>query len=464
MVLPLVIFFLVVMTSANPGVLIGFTPEIVNLALKTFLPDIEKSLKHMEFAGAEFPVVTTKGLSTDMAVDNIRFENIQLYTENTGLVFKPSGEISINIPDILMNLKFDWVLKSHVNKKVIQQGEAKIVVSKASVLINLLLNKDLKEVITLDKCEFDIEKIEIIMDKNPASAVINWYLDAINKRIRGSIEKEIDLFLNSVVKAWLGNAQRLDADHWVSLTSWLQMNAKFTQPISIDSKHVEIKLDGTCRKHSSDYKIDIPNLSNLKYETQDMIAVYISEYTLNTISLSHFKTSPISLTSDSLNIPLSTPMLVSILPSIVSDFGVSPCSISLTQSSTFLFSLSASELSTPVSLSLDLSIKDLLILSLSIQVDLSSSLSISKSILSGSFTQFSFTKIDLISSTLTIPPDMDNLRAFAKGLQFFIRSLLTSKLFGSGIPLPSPIQDYFPDLQLSLADQSVLIETNIKSS
>jgi hypothetical protein len=113
---------------------------------------------------------------------------------------------------------------------------------------------------------------------------------------------------------------------------------------------------------------------------------------------------------------------------------------------------------------LDLSIKDLLILSLSIQVDLSSSLSISKSILSGSFTQFSFTKIDLISSTLTIPPDMDNLRAFAKGLQFFIRSLLTSKLFGSGIPLPSPIQDYFPDLQLSLADQSVLIETNIKSS
>ena len=462
MVLPLVILFFGLVSSADPGVLIGFTPDIVNLAIQGFLPDIENSLKHMNFSGAEFPVVTTKGLATDMAVSNIRFENIQLYTENTGLVFKPSGEISIKIPDIFMNLKFDWALKSHLNKKVIQHGEAKIVVSKANVLINLLLNKDLKEVLVLDKCEFDIEKLEIIMDKNPSSGAINWFLDAVNKKLRVSIEKEINFYLNSAVKAWLGNVQRLDADHWITLSNWLEINAKLTQPILIDSKHIEIKLDGTFRKHSSDYEIDIPNMSILKYETQDMIAVYISEYTLNTLSLSHFKTSPLTISSDSLGIPIPTSALTSIFPSIVSDFGESPCILTLTQELPASFSISESLISTSLSLTSTLSTTDLLVLSLSIEVSTSLSFSISKGILSGSFTQFSFSKIDLTSNNLSDNPDMDNLRAFAKGLQFFIRSLLTSKIFGSGIPMPGFLQDYFPELVLSLEDKSILIETNIK--
>ena len=411
----------------------------------------------------QFPVASSKGRSTDMVIEKVKFENIQLYTQSTGLVFKPTREVTLNIPDLLLNLTFDWALQSGQSKGRIQEGQAKIIISKARVLIGLLLNKDLKEVLKLEKCEFNIEKVDVVMAKNPASSVVNWVLDAVNRKLKATVEKEIDGYLKGVVGDWVGKVQSFDGDRWIAFSSWLEVNGKVTEPILIDSKHIEIKLDGTFRKQSSDYEIDVPFSDPLIYETQDMMAVYISEYTLNTLSLSHFNNSPLTISSDSLGIPLSTKSLSKLFPSISSDFGESsPCTLTFTQVSPALLSISQSSISTSLALSSLLSSQGEPVLSLSIQVDVSIFFSVSNGILSGSFTKLSYTQIDLIHSSLSEEPDMVNLRAFAKGLQFFIRSLLTTKVFGPGIAVPGIVQDYLPDLELSFEQGRVLIESNIR--
>lgn len=459
-----VILFLILAASANPGILIGFSPEIVNSVLKGVLPTLESSLKLKEFPNIEFPVVSSKGASTDMVIQKVKFENIQLYTQSTGLVFKPTREITLNIPDLIINLSFDWMLISNPTKKRVQEGKAKIIISKASVLIGLLLNEDLKDVLKLEKCEFKIEKIEVVMDNNPSSSVVNWVLDAVNRKMKANVEKEIDGFLKWAVGDWVDKVQSFDNERWIAFSNWLELNAKVTEPILIDSKHIEVKLDGTFRQKSSDYEIEVPYSDPLVYETQELMAVYISEYTVNTLALSHFKTSPLSISSTSLGIHLTTKSLSKIFPSITSDFGESsPCTLTVTQLTAPTFSISQSSISTSVPLPLTciLSSNDSPILSLSVKVDLSLFFSISNGILTGSFSKLSFTQIDLVETFLSTEPDMENLRAFAKGLQFFLRSLLTSKVFGAGIAMPGFVQDYFPDLELSFEAERILIETNI---
>jgi hypothetical protein len=456
-----VVCITLVLSLADPGILVGFTPDIVNSVLKGTLPKIEEALKAMVLPGFEMPVVSSKGMSTDLTIENIFIKDINLVTESTGLTFKSSREVVLNIPDLLINLRFDWSLKSHSSKKVLQKGDAKIIVSQASFITSLLVTTDMKQALKLNKCEFSIDKILIELDDNPASGALNWILDAVNRKLKKNIEKEMNSFLNNLVESLLKKMPSLDKNSWVSLGPWLLLNSRITEPLSISPSRLEARIDGTFIRAGPEYEINVESPGKLLFESKETMAVYISEYTVNTLALAQFKAQPFQLSSDSLGAKLTTSSLNSIFPSIVEDFGEdTPCTMTCTQIESLDLTLNPNHIESSLHVSCNLETSSSKVLSLLIDLDLEVTLSANNGLMTGSVTKLVFSQINLSENHLSTEPDMENLRAFAKGLQFFLRSFLSSKLFGSGILLPDVLISYFPDVSVEIQPGQILLEGN----
>ena len=450
------LFLGIITASEVPGVVISVTPDIVNTFVEGFLPHLEKELKNIDLPAMEFPLFSSK---TEIVIKDFSMEAIKLINENTGLEFKPSRDIELVVPDIEFSLKFNWALKSHGSDKEFQRGSARLIVSEASLSLGLYVTEDLEKLIKLSKCEFELNALKIYFDDSPAKGELNWVLDAMNRKMKKVLVSEINKTLRSSVQALIDQVPSVKTDLWVDIANWLIFNLRFVASPAIDSSHIEVEIDGTFMKPGDPYPINLLPPIKLNAESKKTIAVYVSEFTVNTIFLALYQASPLRISNKDLGVELTTNTIDKVIPGIADELGKSlPAEIICKQESFSPFTLDIKKVTNNLGLICQLEVDKKTKVKILAELYTETSVRMGNGIFTGSINKLQIRKLELLEKNLETEFDLNNFQEFLKGSLLVARSFISYKIFGSGFLLPDYINLYFKELDLSLRSEHLLIE------
>lgn len=297
-----------------PGIIFGFTPTGINSFLQGLLPAFESSIKSLVIPELTIPVVQQKGMATDLKFEQIKATSIYIDTGNSGLSFTSNNQILFTIPELIANFKFAWTVQSHTTHEAVQKGAGKVSINNAHLNVVITVGTSSENAFSLKKSEFKIEKFEVNFDE--PSGVYNWVLEAVNRKLKNSIEQAVTKEMNYFIKTILQGTKTYNFNELI------EVNLGLVSGPVIDERHLELLLNGTGKVKGKDYSIDdIKNEVELKYSSHKDFGVFISEYSLNTLMLAQHKLKPISFSSLDFGLNITTDVLEPVFEGINKEFG-----------------------------------------------------------------------------------------------------------------------------------------------
>lgn len=450
----LTILIFISTSSKLPGTLISLTPNLVNSYLQGFLSQLEKDLQEMQLPQTAFPILSTNTVE----IKDFSMDSIKLLNENTGLNFKASREMVLTIPNVEFKSKFSWAVLSN-NKAELQHGDASFIVNDATVTIILYLNDDLAQPVKLSRCEFEMNTFKIVFDNTSAKGELNWVLDSMNRKMKKTVINEVLKSLNSKISAMIQKIPDLSQDLWLDLNNWLMFNMKFYSVPDIDDSHIELKIDGTFLKPGEEYEIELPPPTELVNSSQKTLAVYVSEFTFNSFFLAKYQADPLKFSNKDFGVEITTNTVEPIIPGITEELGRNqPAEIICKQNRFAPFALNPKKLSNSLSLACDLNINKKTVIKVEAEVLSETSISIGSGILFGSINKLQVIKLEKLENSLETEFDIQNFKDFLKGTLLIARGIISNKIFGTGISLPTTLDAYFKELKMTLQSGHLLIE------
>lgn len=450
------LLFVFITAAEVPGVVVSVTPDIVNTFIEGLLPHLEKEFKNIDLPAMNFPLLSSK---TDIVIRDFSMETIKLINENTGFKFKPSRDIELVVQDIEFSLKFNWALKSHDKDTEFQKGSAKLIVNEATLTVSLYVTEELEELIKLNRCEFELNTMKILFDDSPAKGELNWILDAMNRKMKIVLVSEINKSLNSAILALIDQIPSFKKDLWIDVVNWLIFNLRFINSPKIDSSHLEIEIDGTFMKPGDPYPITIPPPTKLNIESKKTIAIYMSEFTVNSLFLALYQANPLKISNNDLGIQLTTNSIDAVIPGIAEELGESqPAEIICKQDLFSPFTLDAKKITNKLGLICQLDVNKKTKVKILAELYSETIVKMGNGIFTGSINKLQVSKLELLEKNLETEFDLENFKEFLRGSLLIARSFISYKIFGSGILLPDYFNLYFTEFNLSLRSGHLLIE------
>lgn len=409
----------------------------------------------MQLPEANYPILSTNTL----AIKDLTMNSIKLLNNNTGLSFKASREVILTIPNVEFTSKFSWAILGHSNKVELQKGDARFIVNDATITITLYLNDDLAEPVKLSRCEFELKTFKILFDNTPAKGELNWVLDAMNRKMKKTVVSEVLGTLNSRISEMIQKIPDLSQDLWVGLNNWLEFNAKFVSVPDIDDSKVEVKIDATFRLPGDQYAIELSPPVELINSSQETLAVYVSEFTVNTVALALFKAEPLRVSNKDFGVELTTNAVEAVIPGICDELGENqPSEIICVQDRFTGFVLGGKKVSNNLSLVCDLNVNKKTVVKVEAEIFSETSLRVGSGIVFGNVNKLQVLKLEELENKLESEFDLINFKEFLKGVAFIARGVISNKIFGTGIPFPSVLSTYFEELDMTIQSGYFLIE------
>lgn len=459
----MVIFFCIVFgfaTFAKPGILIESSPTIFNNIVQASVPILERYMQGTEFPSLLFPIVKNKDFATDMSLSNIKITEMHLSQNETELTFLPPQNLQFSIPHLSITLQLSWKIQSHKKAGVIQSGTASITIPDGSISILISLPDQLDGKLTLLNAEFKLESLLIEFDQTLMGGVYNWVVSTMSEKLKNSLDKEINAALNKIVSLYLHQMPSMDQEFFWHLNNWLVVNSTLLSKPLVHGSNLEFSIMGEFfyKDKREDKELDPP--VDLAFEGDDGFKAYFSQFSLNSLSVSSFEHEPIEFSGSDLGVELNNDLLEAVFPGINEEFlQESDVEVQCRQTQ-YIFSV-LEEDSVRNIFEFDCQLHTAVpIISVNIQLTTSTTLSISNSLLRGSFNSLRIPAISLKESHLKNPPDIENLKSFLNGILRVSKSIISSKVFKTGIMVPEDIQDIINDLEVNIFSGFLTIKGN----
>lgn len=445
---------------AKPGMVIESSSVIFNDVVQASVPVLEFYLQGTEFPPLLFPLVKNKDWATDLSLSSIKITEVYLSQNETQLTFLPSQEIQVFIPHLSVTLELLWKIQSHRKGGVVQSGAASITIPDGTISVLISLPDQLGSKFKLVKTEFKVEQLLIEFDQTIMKGLYNLVISTMNEKLRNSLESGLDKALNQFVLMYLNKLPLINQEFLVPLTSWLVVNSTLLHAPIIHESNIEVSLVGEFfYKHETEIK-DLDPPVDLVCEGDTGFSLYFSQFSLNSLSLSSFKHAAIEFTERDLGVELNNELLEAVFPGIKEEFLQDSDAQLQCKQTQYIFS-GLDEDSVRNIFEFDCQLHTTVpIVSVSMQLMTSTTLSVSNSLLRGSFNSLKFSTITLKESHLNNPPDIENLQSFLNGILRVSKSIISSKVFKNGILVPEDVQDVITDLEVSIFSGFLVIKGN----
>ena len=310
------------------------------------------------------------------------------------------------------------------------------------------------------RSELVLGKIDIEFDESMMGGVFNWAIGTMNQKLKVLLENQLNAGLKEFISLFLNKAPKMDQKLMVPVNGWLVLDSTLLSVPLISNSNIRFTIAGEFYNKNEMNNKELDRPVKMKYESDKELIACVSQYSLNTLSLSYFQYSPIVLSSDKLGISINNDMLEALFPGILDKFGTDLEAIIVCKQDKYAsFELETESLINSLDFNCELhSTSPILILGL--QLSTTTNLFISNNVLHGSFSSLKVSKITLQESHLPNPPDLENLQTFINSILKLGKPLISNKTFGSGIQVPDFIQSLATDLKLDFFKGFLTIEAN----
>jgi hypothetical protein len=456
-------FVFVVSVMALNGIFIGVRPQVFNSLVKSQIPDLEEKIKLTQFPKAVVPLVKNKDFATDFAISGMEIQRIDIPMSSFRVSFTNSEDIVVEASDISVSVKFDWKIQSHHKKGVLDRGDATILLEKSSILLMAQLTENMKEMLKPIKSEFIIGDIQINFDKTIMRDLINWGISTIKGKISQTIESSVNSALSSAFKQYL-SLTSLSSERMIDITRWLSLNLTLADLPSIDEDSFSVFLNGTFKHKTKNYEIPEKNPKFIEYQSERQISLFISEFSINSLSLAYFHQSPFSVSNHDLGVELTTNHLEIVFTNVTSAFGKNVAvELNCFQNDYLTLGIEKNILNVLQKLLCSVQCENGKIGDFSVDLKALIEITVASGVLRGKFLNVVVDDLNEMEFYTEEVPDMDGIKSFLNGLLLFAKPIISFKVFGTGILIPSFIMKEFEELEVSLEDSFIKVEGDFNS-
>ena len=451
---------LAVGTCALGGMVVGVSPRVLNRYVVDYIEVLEPMVASTKIPDVIVPLVKNKDFATDFVMTGIEVEAFKIPREGTQMSFTNSQDLVIQSEKIYLSMGLVWKVQSHHKKGVLDSGKASVSIDGSSLLLIGQMTGDMDKWLKPVKAQFDVGKIKIIFDKTPMKVVINWLVEQVNEKIKALLQEQISRAADLGFKAIAAGLPSLRTKNVLNLSSWMSVNLTLTELPVIDEDLAVATFDGTIRDVKSVYDISA-KAKFIDYKSKFEVGIYVSEYTLNTLSQAYFQNKPFSVRAEDLGLLLNTDILDPLFPGILEYFGETSVKLHCSQRKELSLNLEVTYLHADQELECvvltDTEDISRLLVNLYSKIELTES----SNIIRGKFVELNVKDVKVEDFIIDGSPDTENIKSFINGLLTFAKPFVSNKVFGSGILVPSLFTHSFSKFKILMEKDLLIIEGDL---
>lgn len=453
-----VALILSVCIGAKTGAIIGMTPEAVNSVLEDFLPQFSAQIQQGTFNDMHFPSVGKGSLTVDLDVYNLTIPVFNIDHKNSGVVFTSDRKIIFTLQDITSTGTFNWKIS---RGSLVQKGSTTVSIDKATFTIELTMKNALNFEMAVSRCEFKIAKFKATLADNSGSGMINWVLDAVNAKLKETLENQISGLVKSVINGYVTKVNGLTE---VEITDGLVVSVKLTEIPVIDTEHLKIAIEGLVKLKDIAYEFTIPDPVELAFTTSQALQITVSEYSLNSALFTFHISKMLSFSTESFGIDLNTNNIKNIFPGIDEQFGKKTINIVCQTSKNPLLTLDSQVIYSDINLTCSMFVEEETdaVLVVGISAKSKAKVFMEELVVEGEFEEIVVNEISLVSSVLKNEPYLDGIKDLLNLSLKLGRKKINQAVFGKGISLPSELNGFIDNLQANVNQGFITVEGSPK--
>ncbi|OMJ78872.1 hypothetical protein SteCoe_21225 [Stentor coeruleus] len=453
-----VALILTVCIGAKTGAIIGMTPEAVNSVLEDFLPQFSAQIQQGTFNDMHFPSVGKGSLTVDLDVYNLTIPVFNVDHKNSGVAFTSDRKIIFTLQDVTSTGNFNWKIS---RGNLVQKGSTTVSIEKATFTIELTMKNSLNLEIIVSKCEFKISKFKAILADNSGSGMINWVLEAVNAKLKDTLEIQISALVKNVIN---GYVTKVNGFTEIEIADGLVVSVKLTEIPEIDTEHLKIAIEGLVKLKGMTYEFTIPDPVDLSFTTSQALQITVSEYSLNSALFTFHISKMLSFSTSSFDIGLNTNNVKNIFPGIDEQYGKKNIDISCQTSKNPLISLDSQIVYSDVELACSMLVEEETdaVLVVSTCVKSKAKVFMEELVVKGEFEEIVVNEITLVSSELKNEPNLQGVKDLLNLSLKLGRKKINEAVFGKGITLPAEMSGFVDNLQISVNKGFITVEGSPK--
>lgn len=435
------------------GIILDFTPESINSMAQSYLSVLSAGVESTNVPLIPFQHLGTDFLNVDFNITNLSFPEFNLDASKSGVAFKPNREVHFNLQEISMKSTFDWNL---AKATFALSGSTDVLVTKASLLVNVSVSdsKDIKVVV--NEATFTIEAFNITLSKEPYYSVVNWILDAVNKKAKETIETQLSSFFKIAIQNAFNDITPVTK---IPVSSYVYFSIAHTHSPVMDSEHIKFQIEGVIIVEPYPYALTKP--LEINYVIDKPIQVSVSDYTVNSFLYASFLSNKLAFKASDFEYKLNTNFLDSILPGISLQYGKNVDAdviCNTIQSPIVNFTYYKGAVASLV-LSCDLEIDSKgKVLELTFDLETLSSLWLEKWVVEGEFTRIAVNQVKFKESKLKNDPNTEGIKDLCNFTFGLLKSRVNRMVFGKGIPLPDILKLFFSEPEINIFEGYAVFE------